>query len=344
LLDKTALLEQNCPACHIRSVELKGKALLTGASGFIGSRLRDALLARGVDVVSIRRKGSPASKHGRSVEASYEDVTGLQKLCEAEKPDYVFHVAGVTKGVTYEDFRAGNVTPTRNLLVALAKAPPKRFVHFSSLACFGPSSRARPLRETDTRKPIEFYGRSKLEAEEVVEFCKDMPWTIIRPSGVYGPGDVDYFNLFREVAKGRNVFFGNRNRWMSVVYVDDVIDATLLAATHESAVGKGYFLSDGKTITWETFQDAIIAASGKRVRTLNLPEFLVTGAALFGEAATKLDKKPRLFNKQKAIMGAQEAWTCSHESIAQDLGFTSKVGVAEGCKRAFEWYRAEKWL
>jgi nucleoside-diphosphate-sugar epimerase len=329
-------------------VELQGKALLTGASGFIGSRLRDALLAQGLEVVSIRRKGSPpsksSSKQARSVEASYEDVPGLTQLCAEEKPDFVFHVAGVTKGVTYEDFRAGNVTPTRNLLLALAKHPPKRFVHFSSLACFGPSSRERPLLEADKRKPVEFYGKSKLEAEEVVEFCKDVPWTIVRPSGVYGPGDVDYFNLFREVAKGRNVFFGNRDRLMSVVYVDDVIDATLLCATHEKAVGKGYFLADGKVITWGTFQDAIIAASGRRVRTLNLPEFLVTGAALFGEAATKFDKKPRLFNRQKAIMGAQEAWTCSHEAIARDLAFSAKVNVEDGCKRAFEWYQKEKWL
>jgi nucleoside-diphosphate-sugar epimerase len=328
-------------------VELQGKALLTGASGFIGSRLRDALVARGLEVVSIRRKGSPPSKpsqQARSVEASYEDVPGLSALCAEEKPDFVFHVAGVTKGVTYEDFRAGNVTPTRNLLHALSKHPPKRFVHFSSLACFGPSTASRPMLETDRRKPVEFYGKSKLEAEEVVEFCKDVPWTIVRPSGVYGPGDVDYFNLFREVEKGRNVFFGNRDRRMSVVYVDDVIDATLVCAAHDAAVGKGYFLADGKVITWETFQDAIIAASGKRVRTLNLPEFLVTGAALLGEAATKLDKKPRLFNRQKAIMGAQEAWTCSHEAIARDLGFTAKVGVQEGCKRAYEWYRKEKWM
>jgi nucleoside-diphosphate-sugar epimerase len=340
-------LVQSLRAWHTERVELQGKALLTGASGFIGSRLRDALLAQGVEVVSIRRKGSPAPKpsaQARTVEASYDDLDGLTKLCAEEKPDLVFHVAGVTKGVTYEDFRAGNVTPTRNVLRALEKHPPKRFVHFSSLACFGPSSRTRPLRESDTRKPIEFYGESKLEAEQVVEACKDVPWTIVRPSGVYGPGDVDYFNLFREVAKGRNVFFGNRDRSMSVVYVDDVIDATLLCATHEKSVGKGYFLADGKVITWETFQDAIIAASGRRVRTLNLPEFLVTGAALLGEAATRLDKKPRLFNRQKAIMGAQEAWTCSHEAIASDLGFTAKVGVDEGCKRAFEWYRKEKWL
>lgn len=328
-------------------MELQGKALITGASGFIGKRLRDALVARGLEVVSIRRKGSPPAKaaaNARSIEANYDDVTTLTRVCAEEKPDFVFHVAGVTKGVTYEDFRSGNVTPTLNLLAALAKHPPKRFVHFSSLTCYGPSRPDSPLVETQPRRPVEFYGKSKLEAEEVVEACKDVPWTILRPSGVYGPGDVDYFNLFREIANGRNVFFGNRDRWMSVVYVDDVIDATLVAATHENAVGKGYFLADGKPVTWEMFQDAIIAASGRRVRTLNLPEALVTGAAILGELVTKVDKKPRLFNRQKAIMGAQAAWTCSDEAIKRDLGFSASMGVHEGCKRTYAWYRAEKWM
>jgi nucleoside-diphosphate-sugar epimerase len=328
------------------AVNIQGKAILTGASGFIGGRLRDALLEKGVDVISIRRKGSPASKKGRSVEASYDDVQGLQSLMETEQPDYVFHVAGATKGVSYSDFQGANVMPTRNLLRAIEKGAPKlkRFVHFSSLACFGPSTRARPLLETDPRNPIEHYGKSKLEAEYVVEASKDIPWSIIRPCGVYGPGDVDYFNLFREVSKGRNVFFGNRDRWMSAVYVDDLVDATLLAATHDNAVNKGYFIADGKPITWGTFQQAIVDVSGRRVMTLNLPEFFVTAAAYAGEAATKVDNKPRLFNRQKAIMGAQEAWTCSAASIEADLGFKAKVEVREGCKRAMDWYRAEKWL
>jgi nucleoside-diphosphate-sugar epimerase len=322
---------------------IEGKALLTGASGFIGGRLRDALLEKGLDVLSIRRKGSPASKRGRSVEADYEDVAGLESLMKTEKPDYVFHVAGATKGVTYEDFRKANVMPTRHLLLALEKHTPKRFVHFSSLACFGPSRVGTPLVETDPRSPIEHYGRSKLESEQVVELSAGMPWTIIRPSGVYGPGDVDYFNLFREVSKGRNVFFGNRDRWMSAVYVDDLIDATFLAAEDSRAIGKGFFVDDGKPVTWGTFQDAIVQASGRRVMTLNLPEALVTGAAFFGEAMTRVDRKPRLFNRQKAIMGAQPAWTCSSEALGK-LGFTPKVDIHEGCKRAFAWYRTEKWL
>lgn len=331
----------------MQNTSASGKVLLTGASGFIGGRLRDALLASNVDVVAIRRPGSPPAKKGRSIEASYDDKANLEKIIRAEKPDYMLHVAGATKGVTYDDFRLANVLPTQNLLEALAKEYPqvKRFVHVSSLASYGPSTPTKPHTETAERRPIEFYGESKLEAERAVENVGNaLPWTIIRPSGVFGPGDVDYLNLFREVERGRNVHFGNRQRWASTVYVDDLVSAILLAMTHESAIGQGFFVCDNKPITWESFQEAMVRASGKRVRTFDLPEFLVTIAALGGELATKVDNKPRLFNRQKAKMGAAEAWLCTSNHLRQTLGWASEVDVEEGLRRTFDWYRKEKWL
>ena len=327
------------------TTEIAGKVLLTGASGFIGGRLRDALLARGCDVIAIRRKGSPPSKKGRSVEAEYDDRDALVRILEAEKPDYLFHVAGATKGVTYGDFHRANVVPTENLIAAAEKALPslKRFVLVSSLAAFGPSRRERALSESDIRRPIEFYGQSKLEAEHVVE-RSSVRFTIVRPSGVYGPGDADYFNLFREVEGGRNVFFGNRDKIFSAIYVDDLIDAILRAATSESAVNKGYFVDDGRIVTWGEFQKAIVDASGRRALTLRLPEAFVSIAAMGGEMASRIDGKPRLFNRQKAKMGAQEAWTCQSDALKKDTGWTPRVPMEEGVRRAYEWYRAEKWL
>ena len=137
------------------ALPVNGKVLITGASGFIGSRLRATLLDAGVDVVSLRRPGSPPAKAGRSVQAGYDDAPALERILGEEKPDYLLHVAGVTKGVRYEDFRRGNVMPTRNLLAATKRAHPalKRFVHISSLAAYGPSRPERPLREDAPRRP-----------------------------------------------------------------------------------------------------------------------------------------------------------------------------------------------
>jgi nucleoside-diphosphate-sugar epimerase len=328
-----------------RSIE--GTVLITGASGFIGGRLRDALLDAGADVVALRRRGSPEAKRGRSAVVEYDDRDGLRRLVEKEKPAYVFHVAGATKGVTYADFHRANVMPTKNLLDALRDAHPevRRFVHVSSLTSYGPSTPSAPHTEGSPRRPIEFYGQSKLAAEEIVEGMGDtIPWTIFRPGGVYGPGDVDYFELFKSVERGLNVFFGNRERWMSVVYVDDLVRAILDGAESEKTRGKGYFVCDGKPVTWGVFQQEIIRASGRRVITLNLPELLVDVAATFGELATRIDNKPRLFNKQKAIMGAQEAWTCRHDALAGDIGYEPEFDAAKGVAATLAWYRAERWV
>lgn len=325
--------------------DIQGKALITGASGFIGGRLRDTLIDQGVDVLAVRRKGSPPAKKGRSVELSYADPEGIARVVGDEKPDWVFHVAGVTKGVTYDDFRKGNVMPTENLLRALRKAHPevKRFVHVSSLTSYGPSKPDRPHVESDSRRPIEFYGESKLEAERVVEAEKEVPWTILRPGGVYGPGDVDYFELFKQIERGVDIYFGNRARWFSGIYVDDLVAAIRFAAPRQDTAGKGFFVCDGVPVTWETFQRAIVAASGRRVRTLNLPGVLVDIAAFGGELATKIDRKPRLFNRQKAKMGAQDAWTCKSDAL-RALGWKSEFDVERGVQASLAWYRREGWV
>src|SRR6185295_5777537 len=188
-------------------------------------------------------------------------------------------------------------------------------------------------------------GQSKLEAEQVLEAVGSaVPWTIIRPSGVYGPGDVDYLELFKSVERGMNVFFGNRDRLFSAVYVDDLVRAILGAAEAEATRGKGYFVCDGTPITWGDFQEHIVRASGRRVRTLNLPEFFVDVAAFGGELLTRVDGKPRLFNRQKALMGAQEAWTCRHDALRADAGYSPAVQAPEGVERALAWYRSERWV
>ena len=326
---------------------LEGTALLTGASGFIGGRLRDALLGAGVDVVSLRRPGSPEARRGRSVVVDYSDLHHLKQLVSTERPAYVFHVAGTTKGVSYSDFFQANVVPTENLVSALSASFPevRRFVYVSSLTSYGPSTRAKPHTEEAPRKPVELYGKSKLEAENAIETLGNaIPWTILRPAGVYGPGDADYFQLFRTVERGVNVFFGNRDRIFSAVWVDDVVQAILGVLHTQATLHRGYFVCDGVPVSWGTFQNHIVRASGRRVITVELPEIFAKAAAVGGELVTKLDKKPRLLNRQKAIMLAQEAWTCRHDALRADSGYVPKVQVAEGTALAFQWYRANGWL
>jgi nucleoside-diphosphate-sugar epimerase len=236
--------------------------------------------------------------------------------------------------------------PTRNLLMALVRAhvDVKRFVLVSSLASYGPSATSAPHREADPPRPIEYYGQSKLEAERVVEEeSAGIPWTILRPSGVYGPGDVDYFNLFKSAMRGWNVFFGNRDRLMSVIYVDDCVRGILEGAQHPSSEAKGYFLTSEQQVSWEQFQSEILRVVDRRVRTINLPSQLVTIAAIGGELATRVDKKPRILNLQRAKMAVQQAWTCVGDAARRDFGFEARIEYPEGIRLTHEWYEANGW-
>ena len=326
----------------------QGSAVITGASGFIGSRLRDVLLDEGWDVIALTRKNSPAAARGRSAEVDYADASSLRRVFERERPDVVFHVAGATKGVTYPDFERANVMPTRNLVSALRAAHHRvgRFLHVSSLVAYGPSKPGEPLIETAERKPVEFYGRSKLAAERVLEdeIGAALPWTIIRPAGVYGPRDVDYFELFKLARRGLNVFYGNRAAWASHVYVDDVVRASIDAARSGATIGKGYFICDGKPLTWADAQREIVLASGKRAIDLDFTYGSVVVAAALGELLTRVDGKPRVFNRQKAIMGKQLAWTCRHDAARDDFGYKPQFSLPEGVAKTYEWYRSAGWL
>lgn len=278
------------------------------------------------------------------VRVDYGEVAQLIEVIRSHQPTYIIHLAGVTKGRTYEDFQKGNVVPTQHLLQALDDAGhwPQRFVHVSSLAAYGPSTREKPHQETDPRQPIEHYGASKLEAEQVVE-QSGVPWTIIRPSGVYGPGDVDYFNLFQSAMSGINAFFGNRERVASLVYVDDCVRGIVQAAGHSASIGKGYFLETDDCVSWGVLQDAIVQSVGGNARTLNLPEAFVSMAAFAGEFMTRIDGKPRLLNQQKVKMGAQEAWTCTAAAARADFGFDPRVGLSEGVALTHQWYLDQGW-
>src|SRR5262245_35529044 len=171
---------------------------ITGATGFVGWHVVEAL---GGQVRAIVRPGNrkPLPHGVESVEASLLDTSALARAldgCEA-----VVHAAGVIRARTQADFDAVNVGATRTV-VAAANAAGARVILISSEAAIGAGTRERPSREDDSPKPLTPYGRSKLGGEEVVRRDARVPWTIIRPSAVYGPRDRGFLPLFALAARG----------------------------------------------------------------------------------------------------------------------------------------------
>jgi nucleoside-diphosphate-sugar epimerase len=338
-------------------------AVVTGSSGFIGSRLADALAWRGWSVRRLARAGASRAREGAAAKSSGApsplgtietytvDYARPETLAESPAladADIVFHVGGVTKARSDEEFRAGNVAPTRALLDAVAArmtAPggkrPRRFVLVSSQAAAGPApSRERPVTEDDEPRPFEAYGRSKLEAETLVrERAGGVPWTIVRPSAVYGPGDTDFLALFRQASRGLGVYPGPREARLSIVYVDDLVDALIRAGTVPAAAGRTYFI-ESEAVCWrDVYRAAADAARQSLHVELDLPHWLLSMAGRAGDAAWRLTGRAMLVNSQKIALGTPQWWLCDGTRAREELGVVSRVSLNDGAKRTLRWYR-----
>lgn len=249
------------------------RALVTGANGFIGSNLVEGLLAQGATVnCLIRRDSTDGYLKGlnvRKYQVDYTDVETILKCKGIENVKYVFHLAGITKGVTKRDFLKANVMPTKNLLEALKTKGVclERFILLSSQAASGPAkSLYSPKITADHSIPIEYYGESKLEAEKIVKgYSHLFPITIIRAPAVYGPRDKDFLYLFKQVNSGFSVFWGNRYNYISIIFVTDLIMGILKAANSNIAIGKTYFLCNDHPVRWQDIVNILAIIIGKKI-------------------------------------------------------------------------------
>ena len=217
------------------------KILVTGASGFIGSFIIEEGLARGYEVWAAVRKGSSRQflqdERIRFIELDLNSEERLEKQLEGHRFDYVVHAAGLTKTTDNNQFFFVNTRGTMVLTEVLLrmKMPLKRFVYLSSLSIFGPIREQQPyteIVETDEPHPNTAYGQSKLLAEKFLEEKgkeKAFPYVILRPTGVYGPREKDYFMMAKSIRGHVDFAVGYKQQDLTFVYVKDVVQAVFLA-------------------------------------------------------------------------------------------------------------------
>ena len=325
------------------------KALVTGGTGFIGSHLVEALLQRGDEVRCLVRNRSDL-KWLRDlpiepVVGDCSDKTSLQKAVLAV--DLVFHSAGVTKAIDEKTYFEVNANGTENLVHACLEKNPhlKKFIYLSSQAAAGPCQNGRRKKETDHCEPVSSYGRSKRKGEEFcLEHRHEIPFVILRPSAVYGPRDRDVLAFFKILSKRIDPIFSRQEQHISLCYVQDIVQATLLASDSKESGGEIFFLSDGNDYRLDTIGNLFEEAMGIHAYQIHIPGWMISGVASFSEFISKFSGRPPLINKGKVEEMVQKNWLCDITKAKTLLGFEPRFSLAEGIKITYEWYRKENWL
>ena len=327
------------------------KALITGATGFIGSHLAEHLLARGYEVRAVLRPTSDKKyiQHLplEYVNGGFSDAESLREAVEGV--DVIYHVAGVVASKDRKGFFEGNQLATRNLLEAVRRYNPelKRFIHVSSQAAVGPSvSPDTPVDESAPLKPITTYGESKAAAEkEVLAAMNDIPCTIVRPPAVYGPRDVGVYSFFQVTRRGFSPLIGFDKKLVSLVHVGDLVRGFIEAGESERGVGETYFISSEQFYTWQEVGEITAKVLGKqRARFLRVPHSLVFAAAGISGFLSRFQKKPAILDFEKGRDLTRAYWICSVSKATEHFGYHQQISLEKGITETIAWYREQGWL
>ncbi|MEO5612061.1 MAG: NAD-dependent epimerase/dehydratase family protein [Sphingomicrobium sp.] len=298
------------------------KLAITGATGFVGSRLIDNALAAGHQVRALTRRSMEARTNVDWVAGALDQPTALNELVAGA--DTVIHVAGVLTGRTAPDFDRANVDGTQAMLSAAKAAGVSRFVHVSSLAA---------------REPLlSLYGASKAKSEGLVA-GSGLSLAIVRPPAVYGPGDKETLELFK-MAKLGVVLLPPKGR-LSLIHVDDL--ARLLLALAESTVSGKTFEPDDGHGGWshKELAQALGSAIGHRNISLSVPPGMLKLAA----------RADRLLRGDKAKLTPDRAAYFSHPDWVADPSrapppaiWQPNIKTDQGLAATARWYREQDWL
>lgn len=257
---------------------------------------------------------------------------------------HVIHCAGKTKVLRESEFEEVNVGGTRRLLEVARGAGVRRIVHLSSLAAVGPARSDRPAMEGDEVHPVSAYGRSKLAAERVLLEEGGMESLILRPGGVYGPGDRDFLELFRAVKRGLCPMFDGGRQELTLVYVEDLVDVVVGCLEAEVSGSRIYHVANAEVVTAGELASGVAAAMGCRPWRVWLPSGLLVPLSWGAELMSRVTGRPGILgvDRRKELMAS--GWVCDVSRLVRETGLECRTGLREGLERTLAWYREAGWL
>ncbi len=328
------------------------RVLITGGTGFIGSRLALKCAAEGETVRVLGQRNTPVEGQNQSeleskgieiVEASVTDRNELQRACT--DVDIVYHLAAAQHEANVPDshYYDVNVEGTRNTLDAAVEADVGRFVHGSTIGVYG-IVRDGPVGDDSPLQPDNIYGVTKLAGEEVVQTYLDkLAICIVRISETYGPGDRRLLKLFKGIDRGRFVKVGPGRNLHHPVYVDDLVEGLRLAAVREGGVGRTFVLAGPRAVTTDEMIATISKALERETPRLRVPLWpLVAAAVVLEETLGPLGIQPPLHRRRMNFF--VKSFCFDGRAANEAIGYRASVDFPEGVARTAAWYRAENLL
>lgn len=327
--------------------------LVTGATGFTGGHLARSLARQGHQVRALVRPARRGSPEAAALEAEgisiawgdLGDVSAVARACEG--CDVAYHIAATYREAGQPDraYRDVNVQGTLNVLEGSRRGGVTRVVHCSTGGVHGHIENP-PANEEAPFAPGDIYQESKLEAELAARrFATEQAFdvVVVRPIGIYGPGDRRFLKMFRGLARGRFPMLGRGEVFYHLTYIDDLVEGFRLAGEHPAARNRTYLLCGARYTTLAELV-ALVA------RTLNVspprwrwPVWPFWTAGLACELiCVPLGVEPPLYRRRVDFYTKSRAFDGTRARV--ELGFDPKVSLEEGLARTASWYRAQGWL
>lgn len=315
------------------------RILITGANGFLGSHLVEKALEHPEHLVysGIRERANTKylnGLHTEKVVLDYEDKESLsrtfQLLSKDEKFDFIIHNAGLTKSNSPEENLKVNKGLTENILVAIDQSgvlkKTGKFLYISSLAALGP---------VGANGPVSSYGRSKLEAEKVIQNF-GIPYLIFRPTAIYGPRDHAFLSMFKAAKIGLYPNITARNQKITMIYGPDVAKLVFYYATQE--INKIIHLDDGQVYSHEVLKSTLSHIFNKKIILFKVPGLLMYATLILMETWTQITNQKPVLTREK-YSEIKKDWDHDFPFENQNLNDITLVPLAEGFLRTHEFYQ-----
>ena len=329
---------------------MKMKVLVTGGTGFTGKALVKRLLKEGHGVVALDYKEGLKTQELRDLGAEVEIGSVADKeivnRC-MQGVDIVQHLAAAFRELDVPEsyYDEINIGGTRNVAEAAFKEGVKKFIYCSTCGVHGNIDKP-PGGEDSPIQPADYYQKTKYQAEPVVNeyFAKGMKTCILRPAAIYGPGDPErFFMIFKRVAKGVFPMFGSGKTYYHPLYVDNLVDAHMIAMEEGKGDGQAYLIADEEYLEIEELVKRVAKAMGVPVR---IPHYPITPLVIAGHVCEKACKPfgitPPIFPRRVDWYRQNRAFDIS--KAKKELGYQPRIGIDEGLKNTAEWYREEGYL